>query len=186
MFFGSRVLSYKKVSSFLYNFKDTFVIFGNNYFIHRAFILPIFIANKLYMKKIFTLFTIGMLFTISTEAKSINKFNFVSINTIVDSIPAQFPGGKEAWVEYLNSKLNYNVPINNNAPSGQYPITFSFMIDKEGNITNIVFDNDPGYGIKEEVNRVLSNKKMPKWSPASINGEPKTYRHKQRLTFSVS
>ncbi len=165
---------------------DTFVVFGNNYFIPRAFILPIFMANKLYMKKVFTLFAIGMLFTISTEAKTINKLNFVSINTIVDSIPAQFPGGKEAWVEYLNSKLNYNVPINNNAPSGQYPISFSFMINKEGNITNIVFDNDPGYGIKEEVNRVLSNKKMPKWSPASINGEPKTYRHKQRLTFSVS
>lgn len=143
-------------------------------------------ANYLYMKKIFTLFAIGMLFAISSEAKSLDILNFDKIYTIVDSIPAQFPGGKEAWVEYLNSKLNYNVPINNNAPSGQYPITFSFMIDKEGKITNIVFDNDPGYGIKEEVNRVLSNKKMPKWTPASINGEPKTYRYKQSLTFSVS
>jgi hypothetical protein len=151
-----------------------------------VFISPIFINDKLYMKKIFTLFAILMLFTISTKAKSINISNFVRINTIVDSIPAQFPGGKEAWAEYLNSKMNYNVPINNNAPSGQYPIVFSFIIDKEGNITNIVFDNDPGYGIKEEVTRVLSNKKMPKWTPASINGEPKTYRNKQRLTFSVN
>ena len=138
------------------------------------------------MKKIFTLFAIGMLFTISTEAKTINKLNTVGINTIVDSIPAQFPGGKEAWVEYLNSKLNYNVPITNNAPVGKYPIAFQFIIDKEGKITDIVFDNDPGYGIKEEVLRVLTNKRMPKWTPASINGEPKTYRNKQRLTFSVS
>ena len=84
---------------------DTFIIFGNNYFIPQAFILPIFMSNKLYMKIIFTLFAIGMLFTISTEAKTINKLNTVGINTIVDSIPAQFPGGKEAWVEYLNSKL---------------------------------------------------------------------------------
>lgn len=143
-------------------------------------------ANKLYMKKIFTLFAIGMLFTISTEAKTIKKLNFVSINTIVDSIPAQFPGGKEAWVEYLNSKLNYNVPITNNAPVGKYPIAFQFIIDKEGEITDIVFDNDPGYGIKEEVIRVLKNKRMPKWTPASINGELKTYRYKQSLTFSVS
>jgi protein TonB len=138
------------------------------------------------MKKIFTLFAIGMLFTISTEAKTINKLNTVGINTIVDSIPAQFPGGKEAWVEYLNSKLNYDVPITNNAPVGKYPIAFQFIIDKEGKITDIVFDNDPGYGIKEEVLRVLTNKRMPKWTPASINGEPKTYRNKQRLTFSVS
>jgi protein TonB len=143
-------------------------------------------ANKLYMKKIFTLFAIGMLFTISTEAKTINKLNTVGINTIVDSIPAQFPGGKEAWVEYLNSKLNYNVPITNNAPVGKYPIAFQFIIDKEGKITDIVFDNDPGYGIKEEVLRVLTNKRMPKWTPASINGELKTYRQKQQLIFSVS
>ena len=142
-------------------------------------------ANKLYMKKILTLFVVGMLFANSTEAKSINKLNFVKIITIVDSIPAQFPGGKESWVEYLNSKLNYNVPITNNAPVGKYPIAFQFIIDKEGKITDIVFDNDPGYGIKEEVLRVLTNKRMPKWTPASINGEPKTYRQKQRLTFSV-
>ncbi len=127
-----------------------------------------------------------MLFTISTDAKSINKLNSVRINTIVDSIPAQFPGGKEAWVEYLNSKLNYNVPVTNNAPVGIYPIVFQFIIDKDGKLTDITFENDPGYGIKEEVIRVLKNKKMPKWTPASIKGEPKTYRYKQSLTFSVS
>ena len=164
---------------------DVFVILGNNYLIPGALILLTFIANKLYMKKIFALFVVGMLFANSTEAKSINKLNFVKINTSVDSIPAQFPGGKEAWVEYLNSKLNYNVPITNNAPVGKYPIAFQFIIDKEGKITDIVFDNDPGYGIKEEVLRVLTNKRMPKWTPASINGEPKIYRQKQRLTFSV-
>jgi Skp family chaperone for outer membrane proteins len=32
------------------------------------------------MKKIFTLFVIGMLFVNSTEAKSINKLNFININ----------------------------------------------------------------------------------------------------------
>ena len=165
---------------------DIFVILMNNYLIPWAVILFIFMANKLYMKKILALFVVGMLFAKSTEAKSINKLNFVKINTSVDSIPAQFPGGKEAWVDYLNSKLNYNVPIANNAPVGKYPIVFQFIIDKEGKITDITFDEDPGYGIKEEVLRVLRNKRMPKWSPATIDGEPKTYRHKQRLTFSVS
>lgn len=138
------------------------------------------------MKKVFILFTIGLLLASSMDAKTINYFNSSSIYNLGDSIPAKFPGGSDAWVEYLNSKLNYNVPINNNAPSGQYPIAFSFIIDKEGNITNIVFDKDPGYGIKEEVLRVLTNKRMPKWNPASINGEPKIYRQRQRLTFSVS
>lgn len=138
------------------------------------------------MKKVFFLFTIGLLSGNSLEAKTINYFNSTNVYNLGDSIPAKFPGGKDGWVEYLNSKLNYKIPINNNAPTGQYPIGFSFIIDKEGSITNIVFDNDPGYGIKEEVLRVLTNKRMPKWTPASINGEPKIYRQKQRLTFAVS
>ena len=137
------------------------------------------------MKKIFSLFVIGLLFANHTKANSGNKLNYNINYQLVDSIPAQFPGGKEAWVDYLNSKLNYNVPISYNAPVGNYPITFQFTIDKEGKITNIIFDNDPGYGIKEEVMRVLTHKKTPKWTPASINGEARNYRHKQRLTFSV-
>jgi protein TonB len=138
------------------------------------------------MKKIFTLLVIGMLFTISSEAKYISKLNFINIYTSVDSIPPLFPGGSDAWVEYLNSKLNYNVPINNNAPSGQYQINYKFSVNKVGVIEDLIFDNDPGYGIKQEVTRVLTNKKMPKWTPASINGEPIVYQLKHFLIFSVS
>ncbi len=138
------------------------------------------------MKKIFFLFLIGLLLTNSAEAKTINSINSTSNYNLGDSIPAQFPGGNEAWIEYLNSMLDENVPSNNNAPTGEYTIFFKFTIDKEGNITDIVFDNDPGYGIKEEVARVLKHKKTPKWIPASINGVPKTYWHKQKLYFSVN
>lgn len=142
-------------------------------------------TNKLYMNKIFTLFVIGILFTNSTEAKSINKLNFINI-TSVDSIPPLFPGGSDSWVEYLNSKLNYNVPVNNNAPNGQYRINYKFNVNKEGVIVDLIFENDPGYGIKQEVTRVLTNKKMPKWTPASINGEPIVSQIKHFLIFIVS
>ena len=142
-------------------------------------------ANKLYMKKILALFVVGMLFANSTEAKSTNNLKFINI-TSVDSIPPLFPGGSDAWVEYLNSKLNYNVPISNNAPSGQYQINYKFNVNKEGVIVDLIFENDPGYGIKQEVTRVLTNKKMPKWTPASINGEPIVHQIKHFLIFIVS
>lgn len=137
------------------------------------------------MKKILALFVVGMLFANSTEAKSTNNLKFINI-TSVDSIPPLFPGGSDAWVEYLNSKLNYNVPISNNAPSGQYQINYKFNVNKEGVIVDLIFENDPGYGIKQEVTRVLTNKKMPKWTPALINGEPVVYEIKHFLIFSVS
>jgi protein TonB len=138
------------------------------------------------MKKIFTLFVIGMLFVNSTEAKSINKLNFINIYSSVDSIPPLFPGGSDAWVEYLNSKLNYNVPVNNNAPLGQYRIDYKFTIDKEGKITDLIFENNPGYGIRQEVTRVLKYKNLPKWTPALVNGEPIVYQIKHFLIFIVS
>ena len=138
------------------------------------------------MNKIFTLFVIGILFTNSTEAKSIKKLNFINIYTSVDSIPPLFPGGSDAWAEYLNSKLNYNVPVNNYAPIGQYRINYKFNVNKEGVIVDLIFENDPGYGIKQEVTIVLTNKKMPKWTPASINGEPIVHQIKHFLIFIVS
>ena len=165
---------------------DIFVILKDNYFIPRAFILLNFMADKLNMKKIFTLFAIGMLIAISSEAKSINKLNFVSINTIVDSIPPQFPGGDKAWIDYLNIKLDYNIPVNNGAPVGQYRINYKFNIDKEGKITDLIFENDPGYGIKQEVTRVLKYKNLPKWTPALVNGEPIVHEIKHFLIFIVS
>ena len=165
---------------------DVFIILGNNYLIPWALILLTFMANKLYMKKILALFVVGMLFANFTEAKSTNNLNFTNIYTSVDSIPPLFPGGSDAWVEYLNSKLNYNVPVNNNAPNGQYRINYKFNVNKEGVIVDLIFENDPGYGIKQEVTRVLTNKKMPKWTPASINGEPIVSQIKHFLIFIVS
>jgi protein TonB len=104
---------------------------------------------------------------------------------IADSIPAEFPGGLKAWTKYLSANLNQNIAVTNNAPEGKYNITFQFTIGKDGGITKIEFENDPGYGIQDEILRVLTKSNIPKWKPASINGENVAYKHKQRLTFTA-
>ena len=58
---------------------DIFVILRNNYLIPWAFILLNFMTDKLYMKKIFALFVVGMLFANFTEANSTNNLNFMTI-----------------------------------------------------------------------------------------------------------
>lgn len=60
----------------------------------------------------------------------------------------------------------------------------SFLVDKLGVISDVVAENDPGYGTKAEAIRVIS--KGPHWKPAMQNGSKVNYRHKQSISFLVS
>jgi protein TonB len=99
-------------------------------------------------------------------------------------IPAEYPGGIAAWNKYLSRNLQAEVPVNNGAPAGKYTVVLVFIVDKNGNISDITAENDPGYGTKEEAIRVL--KKGGGWKPAVQNGRNVTYRHRQSITFQVS
>ena len=138
--------------------------------------------------------TILILFIfISTYANSQNKkidtarlidTTVSPIKTItIVQIPAQFPGGLSAWQKYLSENLDRDVAKRNKAPLGKYSVTVSWIIDKEGNVTNVNAENDPGYGTKEEALRVISQ--SPKWQPGEQNGRDKPYKHKQSISFIV-
>jgi protein TonB len=101
----------------------------------------------------------------------------------VVQIQAQFPGGADAWRRYLERNLNQNVPTDNGAPSGKYTVTISFRVDKDGNISEVIAENNPGYGTSEEAVRVI--KKGPRWTPAVQNGRNVIFRQKQNITFIV-
>ncbi len=98
-------------------------------------------------------------------------------------IDAQFPGGFDAWSKYLQRNLNSEVPIDNGAPAGSYTVTVSFLVDKDGNISQVKAENDPGYGTAAEAVRVIE--RGPKWIPAVQNGRNVIYRHRQKITFTV-
>jgi hypothetical protein len=98
-------------------------------------------------------------------------------------IDATFPGGEKAWTSFLIKHLNANVPVDKGAPAGKYTVWIQFIVDKEGNVTALTPLTSQGYGMEEEVMRIL--KLVPKWSPASQDGRyVKAYR-KQPVTFIV-
>lgn len=99
-------------------------------------------------------------------------------------IEAKFPGGQSAWIKFLERNLNNNTPVDNGAPPGSYTVTVSFLVDKDGNISEVNALNDPGYGTSAEAVRAI--KKGPKWIPAVQNGRNVIYRQKQNITFQVS
>ncbi len=109
--------------------------------------------------------------------------DYDKIFTVVQ-IPAEFPGGLPAWAKYLERNLNRDLPVENGAPPGKYTVVVSFIVAKDGKISDVVAENDPGYGTKAEAVRVIT--RGPSWKPAVQNGRNVIYLHKQSITFMVS
>lgn len=96
-------------------------------------------------------------------------------------IEASFPGGMPAWRRFLERNLNDRVVEENGGPPGKYTVIVSFRVDKDGSITEVKAENNPGYGTADEAVRVI--KKGPKWTPAQQNGRSVIYRQRQSVTF---
>lgn len=103
--------------------------------------------------------------------------------TQVETEP-QFPGGKTAWQSFLQKNLNASTPVEHGAPEGTYKVMVQFIVDIEGNASDIKALTHHGYGMEEEVVNVI--KKGPKWIPALQNGHKVTAYKKQPITFVVS
>ena len=115
---------------------------------------------------------------VATDDDDENKFY-----TVVQ-IPAEFPGGLQGWIRYLERTLKKDLPVENGAPAGKYSVMVSFIVSKDGSISYVKAENDPGFGTKDEAVRVIQG--GPKWKPAVQNGRNVIYRHRQAIVFMVS
>jgi len=95
--------------------------------------------------------------------------------------PAEFPGGQDAWKRYLERSLQYPDAAQESGTQGV--VRVQFIVDKEGNISEVQALNNPGDGLAEEAVRII--KKGPKWKPAEQNGRKVIYRHIQAITFKL-
>jgi protein TonB len=94
-------------------------------------------------------------------------------------IEAEFPGGVNKWRQYLERNLR----VDDQVPEGTYAVLIQFVVDRDGNISDVIALTDHGYGMEDEAKRVI--KRGPKWNPAIQNGrEVKAYR-KQLITFQI-
>ncbi|HRF24975.1 MAG TPA: energy transducer TonB, partial [Chitinophagaceae bacterium] len=78
------------------------------------------------------------------------------------------PGGDIGWRKYLTNTLSANAPVDNGAPAGKYTVYVQFIVDREGNISEVKALTNNGYGMEDEAVRVI--KRGPKWTPAVQNG----------------
>lgn len=102
--------------------------------------------------------------------------------TKIDVAPS-FKGGKDAWVRFVKKNLDAQVPVRNGAPSGQYKVVVQFIIDKEGQISDIKALTRHGYGMEEEVMRMMQL--SPSWEPAQKDNQAVKVRTGQPIMFVV-
>jgi len=87
------------------------------------------------------------------------------------------------WPKFLTRNLNAEVPVENGAPVGRYNVVIQFVVDQQGNVSDITPITNYGFGMEQEAIRVL--KKAKGWKAGIQNGhEVKSY-HKQPITFVV-
>lgn len=115
-----------------------------------------------------------------TEAKKDD--NEIKIFTKVDT-EAAFLGGDTAWRNFLKKNINASVAAKNGALSGIYKVIIKFIVSKDGSLSDVYCENDPGFGTCMEAIRLI--KKTLKWVPASINGRNVNAYRRQPIIFIV-
>jgi protein TonB len=82
-----------------------------------------------------------------------------------DEIEAYFPGGVKNWVKAVTGNFRMKVLMTNKVPTGTYSVSVTFMITKNGTISDVKANTNFGYGIEDEIIRAI--KKCPEWKPAT-------------------
>ncbi len=96
--------------------------------------------------------------------------------------PAVLPGGPSAFLRLFERHFQYSDSIPNYEISGG--VTFSFVVTRDGTLSEIKILKEIGFGIDEEVIRVL--KLCPKWTPAQMNGRNVSWRGTQTIRFCLA
>lgn len=107
--------------------------------------------------------------------------NGVKTTAMLEKLP-KFPGGMEAWAKFLSKNLRYPEQASNEGISGR--VYMSFIVEKDGQITDIQVLKAAGYGFDEEAKRVL--KLAPAWKPGIQNGKAVRVRYTIPLNFTIS
>jgi len=91
-------------------------------------------------------------------------------NTIYNSagieVKADFPGGIDKFRAFIGK--NFQMPEDDDFPGGKVFVTF--VVEKDGSLTDIKVVRDAGYGTGKEAVRVVKSCNV-KWNPGEQNGK---------------
>jgi TonB family protein len=111
----------------------------------------------------------------STQNDNSNKI-YSSVETEPD-----FPGGIEGFYHFLTQTVRY--PADARKDNIQGKVFVSFIVEKDGAVTDIRALRGPGHGLNEEAVRALSL--SPKWAPGIQNGRRVRVQYTVPVNFTL-
>lgn len=103
-----------------------------------------------------------------------------SVYTSVEK-SAEYPGGIESFYSYLGQNIHYPEYARQKNITGRVIITF--VVERNGSVTNIRVLRGIGYGCDEEAVRVL--KESPKWAPGVQKGRVVRQQYTIPINFTL-
>lgn len=82
--------------------------------------------------------------------------------------PPEFPGGQKAFAKFLGSNIQYPLAARESKIEGK--VYIGFVVEKNGELTDLKIIKGIGGGCDEEALRVL--KVSPQWKPGIADGKP--------------
>ena len=103
------------------------------------------------------------------------------IFTVVESMPG-FPGGEAARIKYLNENIKYPQMARESGIQGRVFVTF--VVEKDGKVTDVRVLRGIGGGCDEEAVRVIKN--MPRWNAGKQRGKPVRVQFNMPILFKLN
>ncbi len=103
------------------------------------------------------------------------------IFTVVEDQPS-FPGGEEARIRYLQENLRYPQMAREAGIQGTVFVTF--VVERDGSVTDVRVIRGIGGGCDEEAIRVVRN--MPRWTPGRQRGQPVRVQFNMPIRFVLN
>jgi protein TonB len=116
----------------------------------------------------------------NSDVKQVTEEDPNKIFTAVEKEPA-YPGGIESFYNYLRNTIRYPAVAKENNVQGK--VFVSFVVEKDGSLTDIKVVRGIGSGCDEEAVRVLKSSK--KWNPGIQNGRPVRVAYTMPISFAL-
>ncbi|MBR5919402.1 MAG: TonB family protein, partial [Prevotella sp.] len=104
-----------------------------------------------------------------------------SVMQIPEEMPS-FPGGVPALIEFLQKNVKYPVEAQKKGVEGR--VVVSFVVEKDGSLTEIKTVRSVDPLLDEEAVRVVSA--MPKWEPGKQKGKPVRVKYNVPISFKLT
>ncbi|WP_158828787.1 energy transducer TonB [Mucilaginibacter lacusdianchii] len=127
---------------------------------------------------VFLLLAMMALFTTATKAQdtTAQKQIFKSVD-----VAPNFPGGLNKFYEFIGKSLRYPRTDLTNGTQGRVYVTF--VVEKDGSLTNVKYERAPSRTLGDEAVRVVSA--SPKWIPGTQKGQTVRVQYTVPVAFTL-